>query len=343
MIMNLEISKDYMDSGANTLPEADFSFPPLAGFWRRILAFIIDVVILAVVGQIIGWSLSDFWFNSGPNGRIAGFLIIFIYFGLTYSKIFNGQSIGKRIVKIAVRDKDNNPINLGRALLRASILTIPFILNGWTLPSLENTIINVLILVVVFGIGASIVYTMIFNRSSRQGIHDLISSTYVVSLSGKPIEKFPQSSKKHWVISGVLIAIAILIGSLSTSVTGLLTSKMGITDLVETRKILQADNRVFSIGIQGNTRSSFGSINNQSFKNSSRSIYVTAWLKGRPSDQERSLIMNDIVKILIQNVDINQYDTIGISLKSGFDLGIASSWRTYSESHTIQEWVNKVQ
>jgi|CXWL01.1.fsa_nt_gi uncharacterized RDD family membrane protein YckC len=71
---------------------------------------------MGICGQILGWSLSSFWFQIGPYGRIVGLLFILPYFGLMNSGVGKGQTIGKRLLKIAVRDGENKPIRLGRSL-----------------------------------------------------------------------------------------------------------------------------------------------------------------------------------------------------------------------------------
>jgi uncharacterized RDD family membrane protein YckC len=329
--MNFPFANENTDSEISKTSKPDFTFPPMAGFWRRILAFIIDVLAIGIFGQIIAWPLSSFWFNAGPYGRILGLFIVFAYFGITYSKIFKGQSIGKRIMKIAVRDKANNTISLGRSLLRVSILAIPFLLNGWNLPLLNMTGIKWLVVVIVFGVGAAIVYTMLFNRRSRQGIHDLICGTYVVHLGVEPIELFPISSKKHWVVSGVLIVIVIIITSLIIPNTSLIVSKLG-NNMFETQRALQTDNRFFTVDITENT------IHPNTGKDN-HALDVSIWCKGETPVEERSKIINDVTRVVIKNMDISRFDTLKIFLKSGYDLGIASRWITYYEVHNTKDLI----
>lgn len=54
---------------SSTTPEAEVqasNIPPIAGFWLRVLAFLIDGAVLGVAGQVLGWSMSTFWFQVGP-------------------------------------------------------------------------------------------------------------------------------------------------------------------------------------------------------------------------------------------------------------------------------------
>jgi uncharacterized RDD family membrane protein YckC len=316
----------------------DFMFPQLAGFWRRVAAFLIDGLLLGILGQIIGWSAPSFWFTIGPYGRTLGLIIVLAYFGLMYSKVSNGQTVGKRLLKIAVRDKNNKPLSIRRSLLRISILTFPALLNGWALPIFNNTIINWLVGIIVFGGIVTIVYTMVFNRGSRQGIHDLICGTYVVRLRGENIKAFPITAKKHWIVSGMLVAIVIVIVTTMAFFKGNIISKVGLTDIAGVQEILNNDDRFHTVGVQTNTtRFIAGNVEPDRFNK--RSISVTVWYKGVPTVEERSEVMNDVSEVVLGNVDnIDQYDSIRIIIKSAYDLGISSGSRTYSDNKSTDEW-----
>jgi uncharacterized RDD family membrane protein YckC len=187
-----------------------YLFPPIAGFWKRLAAFIIDVVILAAIGQIIGWSASSFWFSVGPYGRFLGLAIVLVYFGLTYSRLFNGQTIGKRIFKLTVRDIGNKSISIRRSFLRISILVLPWLLNGWAVPFLRSEITRWFVILIVFGLGSVILYTFFFNRTTGQGLHDIICGTYVVSYDEEPIVFYPEIASVHKIVSAILIGFTLL-------------------------------------------------------------------------------------------------------------------------------------
>ncbi|HWQ46833.1 MAG TPA: RDD family protein [Longilinea sp.] len=299
-------------------------FPHIAGFWRRFAAWLIDYVILGVFGQIIGWPLSGLWFQIGPYGRFVGLFCILLYFCLMNSKAGHGQTIGKRLLKIAVRNEDNTPISLGKSFLRITIIAIPLILYGWALPVLQGPVMQVLGNLIVGGLGLSILYTMVFNRGSRQGLHDLICKTYVVSLNESPIEAFPKSNRIHWIISGILIGLAV-IGSVSSIILRpLIFSAFHFEDLEGINQVLQNDERFFSTGVSQGVRGS---------TQGPTTHYINAevWVRGVPTNEERTQLVNDISQVILENVEnVYEFDNLTVTITSKFDLDLASGNLFYS-------------
>jgi uncharacterized RDD family membrane protein YckC len=142
-----------------------------AGFWKRLAAFVIDGVLIAVVLGILG-------VHSGPSygygqmyGRgygmmpyaygsffTGGFLKIFcawLYYAIMESSKHQG-TVGKMILGIKVTDLHGNRIDFARATGRyfAKILSA-----------------------IIFCIG----YIMIAFTKHKQGLHDIIASTLVVN------------------------------------------------------------------------------------------------------------------------------------------------------------------
>ena len=110
--------------------EPDFTFPPIAGFWRRFFAWLVDMLILGVTGQILGLIFSTFLFSLGPYGRPIELLFVVPYFGIMNSKIGGGQTIGKRLFKLSVRNQNNETIGLGRSIVRNPNLIHPRVIES---------------------------------------------------------------------------------------------------------------------------------------------------------------------------------------------------------------------
>ena len=133
--------------------------PNYAGFWIRFLAVLLDsvaVIILLIIGVAIFYVVLEAIDASGVTAGI--FTTIFVialviwYFILMPASKKQG-TWGKQICKIYIGDKDGERISVGRSFLR---------FLGTYLSS-------------IFYIG----YIMVAFTEKKQGLHDLIASTYV--------------------------------------------------------------------------------------------------------------------------------------------------------------------
>src|SRR5262245_3395670 len=104
--------------------------PPIAGFWRRLAAFVVDGLILAVPAMLLGFALFNWAASLGQAGRLIGFVVALLYFGLLNSRLGGGQTLGKRLLGIRVTDRNGAPLSPLRAILRYLVLAVPYFLNG---------------------------------------------------------------------------------------------------------------------------------------------------------------------------------------------------------------------
>ena len=105
---------------------------PYAGFWMRLVASLIDGMILFVVGFVIGLLLS--------GSAAANLLAILI--GFTYTVGFwvaEGATPGKMAMGVKIVSSNGEPISGGQAIgryfaqiLSALILGIGFLMIAWT-------------------------------------------------------------------------------------------------------------------------------------------------------------------------------------------------------------------
>jgi uncharacterized RDD family membrane protein YckC len=315
------------------------NYPSMAGFWRRFLAWFIDVLLLGIFGVILANTTSSFWIKIGPYGRIFGLTVILSYFGILNSSFGNGQTIGKRCLKIAVRDRSNNPIGIGLSLIRISILAIPFLLNGWALPLFRFPIAQWFIAFIVFGLGGAILYTMVFNIRTRQGLHDLACGTYVVHLSGKRIQSFPKTARVHLIISGIIAMAAVILITIGSLASSFIFSKADFSSAYKLYEKLQSDDRYFAVSVNNNTQFSTRGNGIHSLK----TLQIWVWYKGLPTNEEKHNIMEDISYIALDSVEnIDNYDLLIITVNSGFDLGIAYGYVFFGDSEPINVWRQRI-
>ena len=188
----------------------------IAGFWRRLAAFLIDVLLIGIVGFGSGYFLFNFYMSLGLGGLLIGLAVATAYFGLLNSSLGGGQTFGKRLLGTRVVDAAGNPIPVGRSVLRYLILAFPFFLNKAVTDGLVANLWvgGVLMIPVVAGF-AAFAYLLIFNRRTRQLVHDLILGTFVVRSSSPRPALAPHLWSGHLIVVAVLCALVLAVSGIA--------------------------------------------------------------------------------------------------------------------------------
>jgi uncharacterized RDD family membrane protein YckC len=132
-----------------------------AGFWIRVVAYIIDAVILGVFNLVVTFVVA-----LAAGGSIQGtpvgllylveFLVAIGYFSYMWSS--RGQTIGMMATNLQVIREDGSRLTLGQAIGRAFALVLSFL------------ILYIGVIMVAF-------------TARKQGLHDMICHTLVVHKS----------------------------------------------------------------------------------------------------------------------------------------------------------------
>ncbi|MBO0688722.1 MAG: RDD family protein [Candidatus Dormibacteraeota bacterium] len=143
----------------------------LAGFWRRLVALILDLIVLWIIGVIVGAILhpvfggtfnmtgGGIYYSTGSTNwiNLIQFLIFLAYFGALWS--YRGQSLGDMALGLRVVRTDGSQIGFGRGVARALALWLSFAI----------IIIPAIISAFTVGLG-----------SRKQALHDMVVDTQVV-------------------------------------------------------------------------------------------------------------------------------------------------------------------
>ncbi|MDT0572906.1 RDD family protein [Streptomyces sp. DSM 3412] len=145
--------------------------PPLAESGKRVLARIIDMILVGIVVGLLAWAFrisqytvdsDDFEFGKSL-GQEALAAVLYIAYD-TFFTVRNGQTLGKKLMRLRVANlNDGSTPSVQTALIRAAVLWIPFafccaciwtaIAGGWSF----------------------------FDKPYKQGLHDKAAKTVVVS------------------------------------------------------------------------------------------------------------------------------------------------------------------
>ena len=123
------------------------------GFWRRVLAYIIDAIIVNVAGSLVGFVVGlalglqmqsggadteTIEGAAGLAGGVLGLVSSWLYFAILESSSMQG-TLGKKALGMIVTDLDGGRIGFGRAtgryfakILSGIILLIGFIMVAFT-------------------------------------------------------------------------------------------------------------------------------------------------------------------------------------------------------------------
>jgi len=303
----------------------------ICNFWIRILALVIDGAILSAFGMILGLIFGKYFISLGGWGRAIGFVVALLYFGLLNSTVGSGQSLGKRITKISVVGEDGKSISILRSLCRSTILELPFFLNRAMIsPALLNSIITIVFALIVFGIGGSIIYLYIFNRRTRQSFHDFVCGTYVVNASVPGHIMVGSLSRIHYVvISGWLLCVLLF--------TTVIAPKMASqTEIMNTLSIqLYQMENVAGVSVSIGTASGP--------QGSNRYVAARVILRREPQDIESTA--EQVARVILNagpSISAEE-DVIVVSVVYGYDIGIAGSWKGYSDRLSPAEWRERLE
>jgi uncharacterized RDD family membrane protein YckC len=328
-----------MENGTSTAPNESQNEKPkpiIGGFWRRLFAFIIDMIILGIIGICTGALFFDDLAELGGWGRLLGFVVALLYFGLLNSSIGNGQTIGKRLVKIKVVDGDKQTISILKSFLRFTILGVPYFLNGAMVPPeiLSNPVLSLVLgLAVFFGTGA-IIYLFIFNRATRQSLHDLIMGTYVINRNST--EDIPEKAawRGHFVAVGALfVAVVVLI----VVVVPRFVRKEPFADLTTIQRQIHKSGLVHMATVT--VGKSSGTRKDEKGEKAWEMTFLStkAVLKRRPLDYEA--VASEIAAVVLEAYPaVVDKDALVVQTSYGYDIGIARAWIGHRVQHTPQEW-----
>jgi tetratricopeptide (TPR) repeat protein len=310
----------------------------IATFWQRMAADLIDLSLLFGVFFLLGLLSPDYFFSIGPGGRIFAFGISVGYFGLLGSRHGGGQTIGKRVLKITVVDAQGKPVLKRRSFTRAIILFVILTINGWAFPPLNTTTVGLLAQgTLTIGGLLALAYSYLFNLETRQGLHDLITDTYVVCIPPKSGLPAPYRPRVHERVIAMLFAL----GAALTSLGYILINEGFIDDRLQGILYLQhelsRDERFFSVSV--------------SYTPEIDQLNVRGWYKETCPPETCDLLIQDLVyETLVRYEPVDRISTLEVGIYNRIDvnLGLRMDVAGYNvrelqlQQASPQAWRNRV-
>jgi uncharacterized RDD family membrane protein YckC len=322
-------------------------YPIYSKFWSRFGAYLLDILVLGITGLILGLFLGDTFVHMGGQSMLVGFFIALLYFGLGNSAIFNGQTLGKKIVNLQVVDNEMETLSIQKSVLRALIFTVPYFflnykLDGWSEFSIFYMTKGIFFLTFLILLPIH----LILNTPTRQAIHDLIMGTYVVSREAFPGQQLSKSKSLPTIITG---SLAIVILGLIIFMN---SEKNKISSTIEELKPLKEQiDKIDKIGNSSLSRNSssfkkFGSddyISKNEYLKLNLSLRENLIYNLRPDNIEDLDFVKEAVRIILEDYsDINNLNYIQVNLIYGYNIGIYKSSNSIGFSNSIDNWREKV-
>jgi uncharacterized RDD family membrane protein YckC len=313
-------------------PNTSADTAAFAGFWRRIAAFVVDALVLGLIGYVLGLVFFDTLVHLGPWGRCVGFVVAFLYFVPQESGRAGGQSLGKRLLRIRVVDAAGKPLSVERSAARFAVFGVPYFLNGAVLPMGLATFAGgfPLALLALGGVLA-LGYLLVFNRRTRQSLHDLATGAFVVRLVDGQRAAPPtlRAWRGHLVVVGLLFLMA--------GATPLLLPQLMRVPMFAGLQALYAriakEPEVRAVNVYELTTTRYG----MGGQGTQRVLLIQVSIDGPVADG-MPLATRLAGIALATYAGAADEDRISVRLARGFDIGIASAWNANEIVFTPAQW-----
>lgn len=303
---------------------------PVAALWRRILASVIDTFLLGLLGIALGAVLHAQFSAMGPWGRLVGFVIALLYFGLTQSHLRGGQSAGMHLLGIRVVTRTGEPLSIAAALIRTAIFCVPYFLNGVEIDAAPGQEWIGMALLVPIGLVSLIsAYLVVFNHKTRQSLYDLAVGAYVVHAGQGRITLFVERIWRGHAVVAILLALGIVAGSVAIF--------PHLPNDASAQALRAAQRHI--VDMPGVWRAS---VQHQTFKADGRTVhrlFVTAVVADASPQPQRQLLAQRMALAALDGYpEASQLDQVIVSMLAGYDIGIAHSMDATVYDHTPLQW-----
>jgi uncharacterized RDD family membrane protein YckC len=305
-------------SGPDKSVHADATI--VVGFWKRLLADILDAVALGAVGWAIAYPFRYSCSELGPRAAWIGLAASLLYFGLLQTRFGRGQTLGKRALNIQVLRRDGAYLGLSVSLMRYLVVSFVFY-NGMYVSFLTSSsprvaeVVGSVFLAILFWVFLAC-FLMIPFHPLKRGLHDLVSGSVVVKRGSYDAGKLaklenPQREERLLVVMG---ALAVLMCAATVLGVRRAVDRIDMTRLTSLQSDLAKKYEV--MGVSETT-----------FDGAHRTLNIDVWVPLRTQEDavERERLRSDILaRTRAQVPRLEDFENVRIWVNSGFRLGIAN-------------------
>lgn len=314
----------------------------LASKWVRFLAFGIDIIILQAALFAIVMLFRNIFLDGNGNLWFLGFVAGTMYFGILESSIGRGQTLGKRLFKIQVKDFDGRFLSFHQAAYRFIIVGFAFMYAniGASIISTGEQVVLGVVLQLVGTLLVTIIVVMFLFNSKKLQAQDYFTRSTVVKKEYSSRKFFSRKENFFSAIARNQIAYGIAIGVvLCVYVTVIILYLQSI----ENRQAAPVLDDLLSVegfsspNIQYNTFT-VSTIGSDASTKITKSIIVSGHINyGLISTSEQRTIINEKIRdIVIANEPrLSDYDQIHVVLQYGFDTGFGEFNLNYKETYYL--------
>ncbi len=272
--------------------------------WRRLLAFMLDGLLLGLVGTGPAMYLGPMVQPFGMWSHLLFVPAMALYRGL--SQGISGCTPGQYLLGLRVVAADGERPGWGAVLLRAGVLSLGLGTMGMTMPG--NSWVEVGIRLIAGLFGASSLYLALF-EGQRRGLHDLVAGTVVVRRGLRP-EGGPVAR-----VHGIGVALLSLAPALLCIPS---TPRSSIQALQQS---LSGDARLRDVQVWEEAVESHGQ--------TAGLLRVGGWWMGEPG--EVGAWMEEVEKS-VRASKISGVEILTVELTSGWDVGFAAATTRHERS-----------
>ncbi len=303
----------------------------LASRLQRIGAFVIDNIVIGIIGFLSGLLLADFYMSLGNYGRLIGFAAVLVYFTFSDSFFFAGQTIGKKIMGIKVVNCQSKLISIQLSFARSLIYSFTVLLNGLTLSNPKYAYIILFTSFILFSICLFELYYFFLYKKTGRFFHDVLSKTFVVKQSNGTIPIKVSRKIVRWSLIIPVIAVFLI------TITNYMTPALQINDMVVLANSIQTKLPLNNAMVTRGVTRFYGTDGSSETKY----VAITA-LKKNKTDSNENLAV-EIARIAISSgFSFQKEEILSIQINTGYDIAIARNITYESFRSTLEEWNKKL-